>query len=86
MVGLTQVQANYFVRGEDPLLLLGPAEVVASCINDAFLVSVEAVACNTVQVEVGRPEMDDVDAVDVEDGQDDAETDDTFACAAQAVE
>lgn len=45
----------------------------------------EAAACNTVQVEVERPEMDDVGAVDVEGVRDDAETDDTLACA-QAVE
>lgn len=46
----------------------------------------EVAACNTVQVEVGQPEMDDVDAVDVGGVQDDAETDDTFAYAVQAVE
>lgn len=82
---LTQVQPSYFAQGEDQPLLLGPEEVVASCINDAFLASVEVAARNTVQVEVGQPEMDDVDAVDVEGVQDDAETDGTFAYAVQAV-
>lgn len=46
----------------------------------------EAAACNMVQVGVGRPEMGDVDAADVEGVRDDAETDDTSACAVQAVE
>jgi len=45
----------------------------------------EVAVCNTVQVEVERPEMDDVDVVDVEDVQDDVEMDDTFACVVQVV-
>lgn len=51
-----------------------------------FPVSVEVAVYNMVQAEVERLEMDDVDAVDVEDVQDDVGMDDTFACAVRVVE
>lgn len=47
---------------------------------------VEVAVCSTVQAEVERPEMDDVDAVYVEGVRDDVEMDDTFACAVRVVE
>lgn len=42
--------------------------------------------CNTVQAEVERPEMDDVDVVGVEGAQGDVGMDDTFACVVRVVE
>lgn len=46
---------------------------------------VEVAACNTAQVEVEEPEMDDVDEVDAEGAPDDVEMDDTFACVVRVV-
>lgn len=48
--------------------------------------SVEVAGYSTVQAGVEQPEMDDVDAVYVEDDQDDVEMDDTFAYAVRVAE